>query len=304
MKTGRSASIIGNDGHKLERISDLYTKRGGLSMLCVSNRVTSSVGCFLILASNSLMAQDAMFVDSLGNVGVGTNTPAKQLHVEGTDGSSLTSNNVQLRVENTAGTTARRDLIALSNNGGVKFTMENRDSSRVWDFSTRSNGFNINLLGTGGQEFLISPFGEMRVGPGGVENFVVKPNGDVFVEGSLVHSSSREEKEQITSVNYETVLAKLAHLELSEWTYKDAAGGDRHLSPMAEDFHGLFGLGPGSRHISPTDLAGVALAAAKALDHENTLLKEKNSELREEVKQIKAELDNIRSTLSSISDYD
>jgi len=241
-----------------------------------------------------------MFVDSLGNVGVGTNTPAKKLDVQGSDSASLANNNTQVRVENNSGTTARRDMFSLSNNGEVKFTMENSSSGAIWDFSARSNGFNINLLGTGGQELLVSPAGEFRVGPGGIANFTVQPDGDVLVGGSIVHSSSRTTKHDITPVDNDVILSKLAQLDLAEWTYNRDVDGDRHLSPMAEDFYATFGLGPDNKHVSPSDLAGVALAAAKALRVQNESLTHENQTLKEDVAALRSELTEIKTSLSRL----
>lgn len=254
----------------------------------------------LLIAAFAGHAQDAMFVDSAGNVGVGTNTPAKKLHVLGSDSGSLATNNTQVRVENNSGTTARRDMFSLSNNGEVKFTMENSSSGATWDFSARSNGFNINLLGTGGQELLISPAGEFRVGPGGTANFTVQPDGDVLVGGAIVHSSSRTTKHDIVPVDDDVILSKLGRLDLAEWTYKRDVDGDRHLSPMAEDFYAAFGLGPDNKHVSPSDLAGVALAATKALKVQNDNLTRENQALREDVATLRSELTEIKTSLSHL----
>ena len=57
------------------------------------------------------------------------------------------------------------------------------------------------------------------------------------------------------------------------------ATGSRHVSPMAEDFHALFGLGADARHLAPSDVAGVALAAAKELAVQNTELRAENEVL-------------------------
>jgi hypothetical protein len=60
------------------------------------------------------------------------------------------------------------------------------------------------------------------------------------------------------------VLAKLARLPLSTWSYKH--DGVRHIGPMAQDFFAVYGFGEDRRHITTSDLAGVGLAADKALN--------------------------------------
>ncbi|WP_166831721.1 Calx-beta domain-containing protein [Thalassoroseus pseudoceratinae] len=68
-------------------------------------------------------------VASNGNVGIGTDTPASRFHILRSDGSA------QLQVEETSSTTADRDLMVLTNNGGVfmSFTSEVSSSNVVTD---------------------------------------------------------------------------------------------------------------------------------------------------------------------------
>lgn len=49
--------------------------------------------------------------------------------------------------------------------------------------------------------------------------------------------------------------------------------------PGAARFYAAFGLDPDDKHVSPRDLAGIALAAAKALKAENEVLRKKVSEV-------------------------
>lgn len=210
----------------------------------------------LIALSASAAAQDALFIDNQGRVGMGTATPSQAVHVHRDDGTA------QILVQETAGTAATRTLFALENPGNVLFTLKDTNTGDIWDFSNRVNGFNITRQGTGGQEFLIQPNGRFIVGPGGQHNFIVHPNGDAVLAGTLTESSSRETKTAIQPVDGEQVLAKLAALPLSEWQYKDST--DRHMGPMAEDFHAAYGLAD-DKHVSPKDMAGVAMVAAQSL---------------------------------------
>ena len=54
-------------------------------------------------------------------------------------------------------------------------------------------------------------------------------------------------------------------LPLSTFLYKDG-DGRRYLGPMAQDFHGAFGLGTDDTRIAMNDIDGVSLASLKALD--------------------------------------
>lgn len=240
---------------------------------------------------------DSFRVDSDGDIGLGTSSPTKQFHLEGNDSSGGANNNSQVKVTNVSGTTARRDMLTLQNNGEPKFVLSNVNNGETWDFSARTDGFNINLLGTGGPELRVAQTGFFQVSSFGTPTFTVGSTGkvfmtnDVLVEGTVVHSSSRETKKGITPVDYQVVLDKLDKVQVDEWTYKKDIKGNRHLSPMAEDFHAAFGLGPDNKHVAPSDLAGVALAAAKALKEENKLLKLDNAEMRARIARIEARLD-------------
>jgi len=104
--------------------------------------------------------------------------------------------------------------------------------------------------------------------------------------GSGVESSSqlsdRAAKENLETVNAREVLERVAALPISTWNYRSQATGVRHMGPMAQDFHGAFGLGGDDRMISNIDTAGVALAAIQGL---NLKLEEKVTEVESLKKQ-------------------
>jgi hypothetical protein len=62
------------------------------------------------------------------------------------------------------------------------------------------------------------------------------------------------------------VLEALRTLDLSTSTFAADPASPRHLGPAAHDFHLAFGLGADDGTVAPADMAGVALAAVKALD--------------------------------------
>jgi hypothetical protein len=62
------------------------------------------------------------------------------------------------------------------------------------------------------------------------------------------------------------VLDALRTVDLSTSTLAAEPAAHRHLSPTAHDFHLAFGLGADDGTVAPADMAGVALAAVKALD--------------------------------------
>lgn len=206
-----------------------------------------------------------------GNVGLGTNAPNKQLHVQGADASQLGANNVMARVENTTGTEKSRRMLELINNGSPLLVYRNTNSGETWSQNPVGGQFTITKGGTGQQEFQMDG------------------NGNVTIQGSLTEDSRRASKNGFAPVDAKTVLAKLEQVPIEEWSYRHTPDA-RHMGPMAEDFHAAFGLGP-EDGIAPRDLAGVALTAAKALKQENEAKGQRIAELEARMARLEARLD-------------
>lgn len=92
--------------------------------------------------------------------------------------------------------------------------------------------------------------------------------GNLRVNGTISQLSSRAAKTNFVAVDLDGVLDRVAQLPLTVWNYLHQPGSVRHLGPTAEDFHAAFGLGERPTEIAPGDLAGVALAAVQALNHQ------------------------------------
>ncbi len=86
--------------------------------------------------------------------------------------------------------------------------------------------------------------------------------------GTWASLSDRNVKTNIIPLDDASVLAKLAALPISRWSYK-TEHGVRHVGPMAQDFYAAFRVGEDDRHITSIDEDGVALAAIKALHAES-----------------------------------
>ncbi len=99
--------------------------------------------------------------------------------------------------------------------------------------------------------------------------------------GSWSSLSDRNAKDDFTPVNPETVLARVASLPMSTWSYKTEPGV-RHVGPMAQDFYAAFKVGEDNRHIGDVDEGGVALAAIQGLNQKlESEAKEKDAEIQE-----------------------
>lgn len=77
--------------------------------------------------------------------------------------------------------------------------------------------------------------------------------------------SARALKENFGPVDEEAILAALMDVPIEYWNYREELDdGNRHVGPMAEDFHSKFKVGD-DESIHPVDVLGVLAAAVKAL---------------------------------------
>lgn len=99
--------------------------------------------------------------------------------------------------------------------------------------------------------------------------------------GTWAMLSDRAAKTKMAALDDAGVLAKVAALPVSEWSYTSEPGV-RHVGPMAQDFYAAFRVGEDDRHITSIDEDGVALSAIKALHAENRTLHAENRDLHAE----------------------
>ena len=115
-------------------------------------------------------------------------------------------------------------------------------------------------------EFAVRATGGVRlitsVTATGVPNAGVKLEEGESSWGSI---SDRNAKMAIEPAGGRGVLARIVDMPISEFSYKAQDESIRHMGPMAQDFHRLFGLGSNERRITPMNLAGISLAAIQGL---------------------------------------
>jgi hypothetical protein len=136
------------------------------------------------------------------------------------------------------------------------------------------------------------------------DQFMVRASGGVIIysssgtgsgvslaagSGTWSNLSDRNAKDDFTPVTSGDVLARVAALPITRWSYKTEPGV-RHLGPMAQDFHAAFALGEDDRHITEVDEGGVALAAIQGL----------NQKLEAEAKQKDAKICELEKRLNDL----
>jgi hypothetical protein len=215
-----------------------------------------------------LAPQSSLVVEDSGSVGMGTGAPDASLEVTRSNGTA------KILVDENSAVVNKRFLLQLENNGAPQFRFDDTSTGTAWQFSMLTNGnFAIDRLGDTGAEMLIRTDGSVKMGPGGTQKFAMDASGNVTIQGTLTELSDVNAKKGFQAVTSSDVLAAVADLPVSTWVRKQDPTGSRHMGPTAQDFHAAFGLGEDNRHISPYDVASVALVAAQALQAENAELK-------------------------------
>jgi hypothetical protein len=110
--------------------------------------------------------------------------------------------------------------------------------------------------------------------------------------------SDRNTKKNLSPVNAEAVLEKLAALPVQSWNYKwEADTNTPHLGPMAQDFKAAFYPGRDDKSISTLEFDGVELAAIQGLNEKlEHALKDKELEIQQ-LKESVADLQRLVSQM-------
>lgn len=192
-------------------------------------------------------------------VGIGTVSPAADLNV-------VSGNTAKILVNNTTVSPPAGDQImfqlATAAANKVRFVIGNQKA--IWTFDNAGGSFQINLAGTGVNEFRVESDGDAVI----LNNSYAKNH---------INTSTRKAKTDFAPVDEVAVLEQLTALPMTTWRYKTDTADQRHLGPVAEDFKQVFGLSDGE-HISTIDSSGVALTAIKGL---SKVLQERSAEIAE-----------------------
>ena len=259
---------------------------------------------------------NALFVDSQGDVGIGTSTPATDIDIkigdtptvrlqqDGTSGFTpqtwdMAGNETNFFIRDaTGGSTlpfrirpgAPSNAIFVDTSGDVGLGTSSPDGPlhlagdstyiTLADTNDNDKWFVTHAAGNDGNFEITS---ELNASGSYTLALVLQPDGDMTIDGTLTENSDKNAKMAIEPVNASEILTKVAALPVSSWIYRDDTARARHIGPMAQDFYALFGTGASETGISTLDTSGVALAAIQALQAENEALKARLDRLEAEI---------------------
>jgi hypothetical protein len=230
-------------------------------MITLDNNLSQSMLASILMASASVsaFAEEALYIDESGSIGIGTEAPTEQLHIIG-------------------GAT-----------GELKMRLEQSDTN-AWAYSVvaadgfgKTDVFRISKQGSGGPELEVS----RKNDAGGV------PTLEVF--GSIkatnvVFSSSRDSKTDFKALDTSEILHRVATLPITQWRFKDDESARVHIGPMAEDFTQTFQLDGPDNSISVADSNGIALAAIQGLMHELAQRDQRIDQLEQQIQALASQI--------------
>ena len=248
---------------------------------------------------NNSSGSDAVIGGGMGNqvsafyatIGGGVNNTATNNSSVVSGGTNNISGGTASTVAGGANNTATGDYsLAAGNNAAAT-----NQYSFVWSdgstntFSTRTNQF-------------------VARASGGFVLFSSKASTGVSLaagSGSWSSLSDRNAKQDFSPVNPQAVLARVAALPLTTWSYKTEVGV-RHVGPMAQDFYTAFDVGEDDHHIAEVDESGVALVAIQGLNQElKQQLAQKESEiskLQQQNQSLEQRLNQLAQTVQALSE--
>jgi hypothetical protein len=115
-------------------------------------------------------------------------------------------------------------------------------------------------------------------------------------------TGDRATKERFAPVDTQAVLEKISRMPLSEWSY---IGFDqRHIGPMAQDFHTQFPFNNDDKTLNDADLHGVALAAIQGLNQKVEVGSQRSEDgiqkLKQKLEQKETEITELKERLEKL----
>jgi len=234
------------------------------------------------------VSSNTLYVAPNERIGVGTNIPVRSVH-------ALTGDTPGIRLEQSASLGFPAQTWDITGNEvGLTFRDQSNNTQPLRVRPGAPNDAVVVAANGSVGLGIAAPTSSLEVaGPTmsvGGTNMVLDAAGNLTIAGTVSQGSSRTLKEGIVDAAAETVLETLASLPIYTWQYIGAS--DRHIGPVAEEFHQAFGFGSDPERLAPGDMAGVAMAAAQALQTEVAEKEARINELEARLAKIEALLES------------
>ncbi len=289
--SGSIATIGGGNGNVISPTGSYATIGGGNTNVANGNTATVGGGAFNIASGDSSV------------VGGGANNTASSYGAfvggGGYDGSIAGGNSAQGKTATVGGglaNSANADYATIA--GGVGATASgqysmipggrnnlaqgdysfaagrrakaNDQGAFVWADSTAAD---INSSGT--NQFIIRANGGIAFitattdfTPNIAPNVFISTSTGAYLSRSGVWTdvSNKNVKANFAPLDSRDILARVATLPVSMWSYQADDPSIRHIGPTAQDFYATFNVGQDDTHLAALDTNGVALAAIQGLN--------------------------------------
>lgn len=201
-------------------------------------------------ATSSGTNTERMRIDSVGNIGVGTTSPASKLHVIGTGSFSAAGVSSLNLGAHTATLTASPASFRSAEIGAMTLSASSAQT-----------------VTTASSLYVATPVAGSNVTITNNKPIDTQTTAYLSSGGTWTNASSRELKENFTALDPQEVLDKIDSLDIERWNYKAENASVTHIGPVAEEFHAAFDTGgsEGNKTISTIDPAGVALLGVQGL---------------------------------------
>jgi len=201
-----------------------------------------------------------MYINSSGNVGIGTTGPGSKLDILGTG---------TFGAAGVSALTSRAHTVTLSGADPTTYA-----TFRAVELGAMTlSGTNLNqTVTTASSLYVATPVAGTNVTITNNKPIDTQTGAFLSSAGVWTDVSSRMLKTEFEELDSKEILAKINQLTLQEWEYL-AEPKIRHIGPFSEEFYGLFGIGNDDETLASLDTAGVALVGVQALSKEMEELK-------------------------------
>lgn len=210
-----------------------------------------------------------------GNIGIGTTSPERALHVVGP--------NPRLLVE------------AASGSPEINFKNTGDASSAIWSIYKHGTTGDLDFYQNGNRLTVQKDTGNVGIGTD-TPSQKLTVSGNIYATGTITPNSDRNLKTGFTPVDPAAVLANVVALPIQQWRFKAEHQSVKHVGPMAQDFRAAFGLGEIPTAIATVDADGVALAAIQGL---NQKLEQRLEQKETEITELKQRLEKLEQLLNA-----